>query len=94
MDSPSDWVTWIAFGPAPVFYSPLDAQPDQSNRQPELNSMLPPTLPLTSYKHTEARKYTARDWDAQKAEITRLYEENTLERVMELMNEHHGLTAT
>ncbi len=94
MDSSSDWDTWLAFGPALVSYSPPDAQPDQSHRQAKLNSMLPPAHPLTSHKHIEARKYTATDWDAHKAEITRLYEENTLERVMELMREQHGLAAT
>ncbi len=75
MDSPSDWDTWAAFRPAPVSYSPPDAQPDQSHRQAKLNSTLPPTRPLTPHKHIEARKYTAGDWDTQKVEITRLYEE-------------------
>jgi hypothetical protein len=51
-------------------------------------------LPPVSHKYLKPRKYTAKDWDIQKAEITRLYEKNKLERVMELMRDLHGLTAT
>jgi hypothetical protein len=42
----------------------------------------------------ELRKYTAEDWDAQKLEITRLYNDNTLERVRDFMRKQHGLDAT
>lgn len=40
------------------------------------------------------RKYTAEDWNIQKSEITRLYEDNTLENVRSFMKERHGLEAT
>jgi hypothetical protein len=75
--------------PAPVSSAP-DPHPNRSHQQTQFHAMLPPT----SHKHLEPRRYTAEDWDIQKAEITRLYEENKLERVMELMRELHGLTAT
>jgi hypothetical protein len=42
----------------------------------------------------ELRKYTAEDWDAQKSEITRLYNDNTLESVRGIMRTQHGLDAT
>jgi hypothetical protein len=42
----------------------------------------------------EPRKYTAEDWEAQKSEITRLYNDNTLEIVRDFMRKQHGLDAT
>jgi hypothetical protein len=51
--------------------------------------MLPPT-----HRQVEARKFTAEDWNTQRPEITRLYEDNILKRVIEIMRERHGLTAT
>ena len=45
-------------------------------------------------KQNKRRMYTAEDWDAQRSEITRLYENNTLEGVMEFMREQYGLDAT
>jgi hypothetical protein len=42
----------------------------------------------------EARKYTAKDWDAQRSEILRLYKNGTLKSVMKFMRERHGLDAT
>ena len=42
----------------------------------------------------ELRKYTTEDWDAQKSEITRLYNDNTLESVRDFMRKQHGLDAT
>jgi hypothetical protein len=42
----------------------------------------------------ELRKYTAEDWDAQRSEITRLYNDNTLESVRDFMRKQHGLDAT
>jgi hypothetical protein len=42
----------------------------------------------------ELRKYTAEDWEAQKSEITRLYNDNTLESVRDFMKKQHGLDAT
>jgi Clr5 domain len=44
-------------------------------------------------KQNEARWYKEEDWDAQRPEITRLYENNTLENVMKFMREQHGLKA-
>jgi hypothetical protein len=40
------------------------------------------------------RRYTEKDWDAQKSEITRLYNDNTLESVRDFMRKQHGLDAT
>jgi Clr5 domain len=48
----------------------------------------PPATPNMS------RKYTAEDWDTQKLEIARLYNENTLERGRDFMRQRHGLDAT
>jgi hypothetical protein len=45
-------------------------------------------------KHTTARKYTAKDWDAQRPETVRLYENGTLESVIIYMREQYGLDAT
>jgi hypothetical protein len=42
-------------------------------------------------KQTEVRKYIAKDWDAQREEITRLYENNTLEGVVNFMKKNMGL---
>jgi hypothetical protein len=42
----------------------------------------------------ELRKYTVEDWDAHKSEITRLYNDNTLESVRDFMRKQHGLDAT
>ena len=61
----------------------------QPQLQPQLYAMFPPGI-----NQNEARKYTARDWDEQRPEITRLYENNTLNGVMEYMREQHGLDAT
>jgi hypothetical protein len=49
-----------------------------------------------AHAHIETRKYTPEDWDIQRWEITRLYwtEDKTLELVMKLMTERHGLIAT
>jgi hypothetical protein len=51
--------------------------------------MLPPA---TQQKKT--RKYSREDWNAQRSEITRLYESGTLESVMNFMRERYGLDAT
>ncbi|OBT47133.1 hypothetical protein VE00_03127 [Pseudogymnoascus sp. WSF 3629] len=45
-------------------------------------------------RQNETRKYTTRDWDAQRLEITRLYDNGTLESVMKFMRDRHRLDAT
>jgi hypothetical protein len=74
----------------PWEYQPVQAQ-TQSQPQPQLqlHNMLPPGV-----KQNKARKYTVRDWEVQKSEITRLYENKTLKSVMDFMREQHGLDAT
>jgi hypothetical protein len=86
-----------AFIPPATIYIPSNNQParpqiqwqPQPQPQPQLHAM----FPLGS-KQNEARKYTVKDWDAQRPEITRQYENNTLSSVMEFMRERHGLDAT
>jgi hypothetical protein len=51
--------------------------------------MLPPVS-----QQSEVRKYRAEEWNAWKPEITRLYENDTLQSVMKYMRERHGLDAT
>jgi len=61
--------------------------------QPEPQSQLHAMSPLAG-KQNKARKYSAKDWDAHRPEITRLYKDGTLRTVMEFMREKHGLNAT
>jgi hypothetical protein len=97
MDSLWDQADWEAFLPSATIYmssNNLLAWPQTQlhphpQPQPELHAM----VPLGS-RQSEARKYTAEDWDAQRPEITRLYENNTLNGVMEIMRERYGLDAT
>jgi hypothetical protein len=51
--------------------------------------MLPPAT-----QQNKIRKYSREDWNAQRPEITRLYENGTLESVMKFMRERYGLDAT
>jgi hypothetical protein len=67
------------------FSTPLNIDPVQ----PQSDGVFP-----LSGKLNEARWYTDEDWNAQRPEITRLYENNTLENVMKFMREQHGLKAT
>ncbi|PVH71368.1 hypothetical protein DL98DRAFT_596999 [Cadophora sp. DSE1049] len=60
-------------------------QPIWLQPQPQLDA----TVPLNR-KRNKARKYPEEDWEAQKQEITRLYEKNTLDSIMKLMKERHG----
>jgi hypothetical protein len=58
--------------------------------QPQLHSMSPPAT-----KQNKARRCTARDLEAQRSEITKLWKNGyTLDRMIEFMREHHGLYAT
>lgn len=68
-------------------------EPQQAQRQPQPQVHLHAKFP-SGIKQTEVRKYTAEDWEEQRPEITRLYEDNTLSKVMELMREKLGLDAT
>jgi ribulose bisphosphate carboxylase small subunit len=65
----------------------------QTQPQPQQQPQLHATFPLGS-KQSEARKFTAKDWEELRSEITRLYENNALNKVIELMAEQHGLSAT
>jgi hypothetical protein len=51
------------------------------------------TIPLDSEPNA-TRKYNKADWEAQRAEITRLYKSNTLENVRMFMRERYWLDAT
>ena len=66
---------------------PSTSQPLQL--QPQLYTMAP-----LAGRQNETRKYTTRDWDAQRLEITRLYDNGTLESVMKFMRDYHRLDAT
>jgi hypothetical protein len=81
--------TDIAANDQPV--RPQNQWPPQMQPQPQ--PQLHVIFPLGN-KQGEARKYTAKDWEELKSEITRLYENNPLNKVVELMAEQHGLSAT
>jgi hypothetical protein len=89
IDSPSNEAHWAAFVPPVTFPIPSDNQSAQSELQSQLYAMFPPAS-----KQNKARKYTSKDWDTQRPEITRLYRNSTLENVMKFMRERHGLEAT
>ena len=50
-------------------------------------------MPLPARQNV-ARKYTADDWEEHRAEIASLYENGTLESVIQFMNQRYGLEAT
>ena len=76
-----------AFVPAANSNVPASSEPAYSREQSH-------GMPTSTDKSHEARKYTAEDWESQRPEITRLYENGTLESVMKFMREQHGLDAT
>lgn len=86
MDSIWSQERWI---PAATFSISQYNQPPQLQLQQQSHAMIP-----RASKQSEARKYTAKDWDALRPEITQLYMENTLDRVMQVMRLQHGLSAT
>jgi hypothetical protein len=45
-------------------------------------------------QQNEVRGYTSKDWDDQKLEIARLYQDETLDKARLFMRQHHGLYAT
>jgi hypothetical protein len=82
---------WETFVPLESFDMPWIDQV----AQPELQSKFQPNMIIRPGETAdEARKYTAKDWVTQKAEIARLYENNTLDTVRTIMEERHGLIAT
>jgi hypothetical protein len=85
MDSQWNQEDWTL--PTPPANLSMLIQPVQS--QPRLH-----TIVSLAGEQDEVRKYTAKDWDAQRLEITRLYNENALKVVMKVMREQHGLDAT
>jgi hypothetical protein len=70
---------------------PQTQWPPQTQPPPQPQSHA--IFPLGS-KQSEVRKFTAKDWEELRSEITRLYENNALNKVIELMAEQHGLSAT
>jgi len=91
MDSLWDQAQWVAFIPSIPIYIPLNNQPERPQPQPQ--PQLHTVFPLDGTQ-SEAQKYTVEDWEAQRLEITRLYENNALYSVMKFMRERHGLDAT
>ncbi|KAM3070358.1 hypothetical protein ACMFMG_010189 [Clarireedia jacksonii] len=72
-----------------TFHIPSHNQPVWPQPQPQLDAPV-----LLENEQSKARGYTAKDWEAQKQEITRLYENNTLDSIMRIMRERYGLDAT
>lgn len=81
--------------PLATFSIPLNNEPTQPQPQlqPQSQSQLHGMF-LPAGKQNKSRKYAPEDWDAQRPEITRLYENNTIESVIKFMRERHGLDAT
>lgn len=80
-------VDWEAVMPQTTSSVPSSNQTLQP--QPQYHVM----LPLVS-QQSGIRKYKPKDWDAQRPEITKLYENDTLEGIIKFMRERHGLDAT
>ena len=76
--------------PTSVYINP-NSQPTQSQSpsQPQFHAIL-----SSGSVQNETRKYTAEDWEKQRPEITRLYKNSTLNKVIEFMREQHGFDAT
>jgi hypothetical protein len=71
------------------FSAPLNTQYVQVEPQTQWNALFPP-----AGEQNDTRKYTAKDWDTHKLEITGLYENGTLDNVIKSMRKRHGLDAT
>jgi hypothetical protein len=105
MDFQSSQMYGNAFVPSMSIGTTANTPPLRSQTQWSLQPELQPqpqlqpqqelylVVPLGG-EQNETRKYTAKDWEEQRVEITRLYEKNTLAKVIELMREQHGLYAT
>ncbi|KAF4628664.1 hypothetical protein G7Y89_g9490 [Cudoniella acicularis] len=74
--------------PPPISHS-INNLPVQSEQPFNSHTFLPPAA-----RPNVPRKYTAEDWEAQKSEIARLYNDGTLENVRNFMSQRHGLNAT
>jgi hypothetical protein len=90
MDSQWNHTELVGYMPVPASFS---IPSNNQFAQPEPQSYVH-TRPSLVARQTEVRKYTATDWNTHRAEITRLYEENTLPTVMKFMREKYGLDAT
>ncbi|KAH9211156.1 hypothetical protein DL95DRAFT_412334 [Leptodontidium sp. 2 PMI_412] len=90
MDSPWNHAGLEGFIPPLAFFSL-----PSNNRftQPEPQSHVH-TRPSLAGRQMEVRKYTTNDWNTHRAEITRLYEDETLPTLMKFMRQNHGLDAT
>ena len=78
---------WEAVMPQETFSVPSSIHSAQP--QPQCHAMLPPAS-----QQEKLRKYSREDWNDQRLEITRLYENGTLESVMKFMREQYRLDAT
>lgn len=74
-------------------FTPVSVSMSSQLTQPEPQSDLHAMSPLTITPKNEVRKYTAKEWRMHKREITRLYVDNTLSNVMQVMREKHGFDA-
>jgi len=71
------------------FSAPLNTQYAQAEPQMLWHTSFPPVG-----EQNDTRKYTAKDWDARRLEITELYENGTLDNVIKSMKTRYGLEAT
>jgi hypothetical protein len=87
----STWNPWFSevFTSPATIHIPSNNQPAWLQPQPQSDAAAPP-----GSERTEAKKFTAGDWETHEQEITRLYDENSLASIMKLMKERHGLEAT
>ena len=93
MDSPWDSVHYEPLESLENFSQPFINQSPELEEEPRRQDQSHDTSPCPIIQ-TEMRKYTAKDWDIQRPEITKLYGTETLETVMKFMREQHGLDAT
>jgi Clr5 domain len=99
MDSTSNQEYWEAFmSPSNQEYSETFTPPTCFSKTPNDQPVQPQphiyTISPVASKQAALREFIALDWDVQKTEIARLYENNTLGSVMKFMREQHGLDAT
>ena len=89
MDPPPTHGQWDTFMPLQPFPALLNASQAHSGQQPQWQ------VPFPSPEEQKVlRKYTAKDWETHRSEITRLYKNGTLDDVIKSMKERHGLDAT
>jgi hypothetical protein len=78
-----------AFIPLQPFPASLNAQQAHFGQQPQWQAVFAPPD-----EQKQLRKYTAKDWVTNQPELTRLYENGTLDDVNKSMRERYGLDAT